>query len=164
MDAEIVVYDWYKSLVADCHAIVTERLWRSRQEVIEGWHEVGMRIATDENYSKFAKGNGEIKKRLAADIGASMQSLYFALQFYEKHPNLSNALDSFPEGKNISWHKICNKYLAAPKDESEIKPSISVEVALQKVDAAAQYVIENYPDWIDAMNQRYWKLQGGEWK
>jgi hypothetical protein len=35
---------------------------------------------------------------------------------------------------------------------------------LQRVESAAQYVIENYPDWIDAMNQQYWNLQRGEWK
>ena len=62
--APAVVYDdWYTALVTDCKAIVTERLYRSRQEVIEGWHEVGARIATDPNYQKHARGNGDIKKQ-----------------------------------------------------------------------------------------------------
>ena len=113
----IVISDWYQNLVTDCKAIVTERLYRSRQEVIEGWHEVGERIATDENYRKHAHGNGKIKEQLAVDIGASVKTLYFAIQFYEKFPQLSNALESFDEGKNISWHKIVNRYLPESREK-----------------------------------------------
>lgn len=108
----IQVLGWYDALVSDCKAIVTERLYRSRQEIIEGWHEVGQRIATDQNYQKASKGNLKLRQKLAEDIGKSVQSLYFAIQFYEKFPVLSNALETFPEGKNISWYKITNKYLA----------------------------------------------------
>lgn len=111
--------DWYKSIVTDCKAIVTERLYRSRQEVIEGWHEVGERILTDPNYKKFAHGNGEIKKQLANDIGASVQTLYKAIQFYETFPELYNALQTFDEGKNISWHKIVKNYLPADTEKQE---------------------------------------------
>lgn len=110
--------DWYKSLVDDCKAIVTERLYRSRQEVIEGWHEVGERIATDENYKKHAHGNGEIKKQLAVDIGASVQTLYYAIQFFEKFPTLET-LNKLPEGKNLSWRKIVKNYLPAPKGNDD---------------------------------------------
>lgn len=119
---DIVVADWYQSLVDDCKAIVTERLWRSRQEVIEGWHEVGQRIATDANYKKFAHGNGETKKKLAADIGASVQTLYKAIQFYEQYPKLSHALQTFEEGKNISWRKITKLYLPDPSGEDNPEP------------------------------------------
>jgi len=114
---DIEVAGWYDMLVTDCHAIVTERLHRSRMEVIEGWHEVGQRIATDANYRKHAHGNSEIKKRLAVDIGASVKTLYFAIQFYEKYNELSNALETFEEGKNISWHKIIQNHLAEPREK-----------------------------------------------
>ncbi len=107
---------WYDNLVTDCKAIVVESLYRSRQEVIEGWHEVGKRILTDPNYQKFAKGNGEIKKRLARDIGASVQT-----QFYEKFPTLES-MSELPEGKNISWHKITKNYLPAPTDTDRNVP------------------------------------------
>ena len=117
MTNDIVADDWYDILVTDCHAIVTERLHRSRMEVIEGWHEVGERIATDVNYQKHAHGNSEIKKRLAVDIGASVKTLYYAIQFFEKYPKLPNALESFDEGKNISWHKIVKNYLPEPREK-----------------------------------------------
>lgn len=103
--------DWYQHLVTDCKAIVTERLYRSRQEVIEGWHEVGERIATDKNYQKAAKGNMNLRRKLAEDIGTSIKTLYQAIQFYSKYPDLSHACERFEEGKNISWYKITKKYL-----------------------------------------------------
>lgn len=105
--------EWYQNMVTDCKAIVTERLYRSRQEVIEGWHEVGRRILTDPHYKKFSHGNGDIKKQLAADIGASVKTLYYAIQFFEKFPTLES-LPELPEGKNISWRKIIQKYLPSP--------------------------------------------------
>jgi len=114
MTNDIEVNDWYQALVTDCKSIVTERLYRSRQEVIEGWHEVGERIATDANYRKHAQGNTDIKKRLAVDIGASVQTLYYAIQFYEKFPILES-VQQLPEGKNISWTKIVKNYLPEPK-------------------------------------------------
>jgi len=116
MTNTLTTNDWYQALVTDCKSIVTERLYRSRQEIIEGWHEVGERIATDPNYRKHAHGNTDIKKQLAVDIGASVKTLYYAIQFYDKFPELSNALESFDEGKNISWHKIVNKYLPEPRE------------------------------------------------
>lgn len=122
LSAAYVTSDWYQGIVTDCKAIVKERLYRSRQEVIEGWHEVGERILTDPNYKKFAHGNGEIKKQLASDIGASVQTLYKAIQFYETFPELSNALQTFEEGKNISWHKIVKNYLPAVTENEKNKP------------------------------------------
>jgi len=122
MSDSIVVSGWYNILVNDCKAIVTERLYRSRQEIIEGWHEVGARIATDKNYQKFAKGNGDRRKQLAADIGASVKTLYYAIQFYEKFPDVSALLETTPEGKNISWHKIVKNYLPAPSSDVQNEP------------------------------------------
>lgn len=110
-----ITTDWYKNLVTDCKAIVTERLYRSRQEIIEGWHEVGERIATDPNYRKHAHGNTDIKKQLAIDIGASVQTLYYAIQFFEKFPTLES-VNALPEGKNLSWSKIIKNHLPEPKE------------------------------------------------
>jgi hypothetical protein len=115
MTNTLEVTGWYQALVTDCKSIVTERLYRSRQEVIEGWHEVGERIATDQNYRKHAQGNTDIKKQLAIDIGASVQTLYYAIQFYEKFPTLES-VQQLPEGKNISWSKIVKNYLPETKE------------------------------------------------
>jgi N6-adenosine-specific RNA methylase IME4 len=111
---EIQQQEWYELLVEECKAIIVERVYRSKQEIIECWHEVGQRILDDPNYQKFAKGNLGILRQIAGDLGKSYQSLYFATAFYSKFPVLSNALETMPEGKLVSWHDICNKYLYPP--------------------------------------------------
>jgi hypothetical protein len=110
---------WYQILVEEIQAIIVERLYRSRQEVISCWHEVGARICTDPNYQKYSKGNLSAHRQLAADIGKSLSSLYFAMQFYQKFPILSTLLESSPHGKNLSWHKIINEELVEPKSPTE---------------------------------------------
>lgn len=119
-ETDIQKNEWYKELVDDCKTIIVERLYRSRQEIIECWHEVGERINTDPNYQKAAKGNLGLKKQIAADLGKSYQTLYFATKFYAQFPVLSNALETFKEGKALSWHQICNKYLYAGEDLDNI--------------------------------------------
>ena len=129
----ITTGDWYQVLVDDCRAIITERVYRSRMEIIECWHELGERICTDENYQKYAKGNVGAHKKLANDIGKSIQSIYFAIQFYTKWPVLSNALEAFEEGKNISWYKITSKYLRTGSKELDAPDKIDeAELLRQK--------------------------------
>ena len=53
-ETDIQKNEWYKELIDDCKTIIVERLYRSRQEIIECWHEVGERINTDPNYQKAA--------------------------------------------------------------------------------------------------------------
>lgn len=123
MTNDMVTQDWYQHLIEDCHAIITERVYRARQELIECWHEVGERIVTEKNLKWKAKGNGEIIQRLAADVGVSAKSIYQAIQFYKKYPDVSHACETWEEGKNISWKKITEKYLPEPpKDETPALP------------------------------------------
>jgi len=109
--------EWYQNLVDDCQTILVERGYRARMEIIEGYHELGERIETDVKFKKWAKGRGEAIKQLADDIKVSNATVYFAIQFYIKWPDVSNAFETFKEGKNISWFMIVKKYLPAPKPE-----------------------------------------------
>ena len=52
---------------------------------------------------------------LAQSLNMSQTILYYATQFYNRWPELSNALESFTEGKEISWFMIVKKYLPKPK-------------------------------------------------
>ncbi len=108
---------WYERLVDDCKTIIVERGYRARMEVIEGYHALGERIQTDVNFQKYAKGRGEAIKQLAYDIKLSKESLYSAIQFYNKWPVLCDALQTFTEGKEISWFQIVNKYISKPRKE-----------------------------------------------
>ena len=116
---EIVEGDWYTSLVDDCKAIITEAVFISRWALVEGYHQLGERIVTDENFQKHAKGNNKCFADLRNNTGISDSTLYRAVQFYEKYPDLSTV----PEGKNISWNKIVTKYLPTkPKTETPALP------------------------------------------
>ena len=119
--------DWYKSIVDDCRAILTERVWNSRSELIIGYGEVGERIFTDKNYQKYGKGNRAFNNRLFRDIGIGERNGYYCLEFYEKFiykkfGDVCTAVQSLPvkEGKNISWNKIKILYLPKPREQKEI--------------------------------------------
>ena len=117
----------YDALVEECRSIITERVYNSRMELIVGYKEVGERIYHDPLYRKSSVGNQEFVDRLFQDIGISKSTGYKCIQFYEKivmpYKELENWLNTTPDGKNISWSKICNKYLPGlngepPKEES----------------------------------------------
>jgi len=114
--------EWYTQMVDDCRAIITERVTNSKIELITGYAEVGERIYNDKNYQKYGKGNQAFIEGLFRDIGIGKSTGYKCLQFYEKfilpHGGVSNGLQSLPEGKNISWYRICNKYLPESNGES----------------------------------------------
>lgn len=122
MNQEITTQDWYENLVSDCHAIITERVTNSKVELLTGYAEVGERIFNDENYQKSAHGNQEFVDRLFRDIGIGKSTGYKCLQFYEKfiqsYKKIEEGIAHLPEGKNISWTRIVNKYLP---DNGEVK-------------------------------------------
>ena len=107
---------WYKRLVDDCKAIITEAVFTSRWALVEGYWQLGERVRKDENWTKYSKGTYTSLQGLAKNLGISERILYYALQFYDKYPELNNV----PEGKNITWNKIITKYL--PEKPKEIIP------------------------------------------
>ncbi len=108
MTTELVVQsEPFQALVDECKAIITETVFASRWALVEGYHALGERIQTDEGWQKYAKQNLSCLQNLAKTIGISERTLYYAIQFYDKYPNL----DEVPEGKNISWAKLVRKYL-----------------------------------------------------
>ena len=106
---------WYTDLVEDCQGIITEALFQSRWALVEGYHQLGMRIRNDKGFTEYAKGNKTSVQELALKIRTSERTVYYALQFYDKYPSL----DQVPEGKNISWNKLITKYL--PETTRETK-------------------------------------------
>lgn len=107
--------DEFQSLVDDCKSIYVEYSFTSRWAKIEGYHLIGERICK----SKY-RNNREILSRVTKDTGIKERNIYRAIQFYEKFPDLNK----LPEGKDTSWHKICNDYLPKPTDKTE--PEICV--------------------------------------
>jgi hypothetical protein len=106
--------DWYQSLVDDIRAMVTERVFQARWEIIRLYHGIGERLATDNDYQKYAHGNGVLLKSLSQSTNVSERDLYRSIQFYELFPDL----DRLPGGKNISWNKIVNDLLPAGDEKT----------------------------------------------
>jgi ParB family chromosome partitioning protein len=96
--------DWYKELVEECKAIITEAVFTSRWALVEGNWELGRRIREDMNWQKW--GNNDLQG-LANAIGQSERTIYYALAIFDKFPDLNK----IPEGKNISMNKLITKYL-----------------------------------------------------
>ncbi len=104
---EIIKNDWFEKLVEDCQVIITETIFNSRWALVEGYHQLGERIREDSNKKPITK----LLQDLGVSLGKSDSTLWYAVQFYDKYPDLTKV----PEGKNISWNKIITKYLPEPK-------------------------------------------------
>lgn len=111
----LIQSDWYNLLVDDCKSILTEAVYRSRLELLEGYHQLGKRITEDVNWQKHSKGNGSCLTDLSNNTGIGERDLYRAIQFYNKFPDVEQVYE-LPEGKNISWSKVVNNYLPSTKE------------------------------------------------
>jgi len=103
----------YELLKTDVDAIIDKAVFNSRMELIEGYWEVGQRIR---EYRK-----GEVTKLLqdlSLDLNKSERTLWYAVQFYDKFPELK-MIETLEEGKNLSWNKIITKYLPNSRKEKE---------------------------------------------
>ena len=136
------ISDEWNYLVEDCRAIISQRVKNSRMEIILAYAEIGNRIAEDPLYKKYGKGNQKFLSSLFGEMEISESSGYYAIEFYEKFikkyiiigitaesEDVSNALERsmqknfIDEGENISWYKICNKYLPTSKGNKTELPT-----------------------------------------
>jgi len=111
---DITTADWYESLVDEIRAMVTEKVFAARWEMIELYHGIGRLLATDSEYQKHARGNGALLKRVSQSTNVAERDLYRSIQFYTMFPDL----DKLPDGKNISWNKIVNNLLPAGDEKA----------------------------------------------
>lgn len=101
----------YDEMIEDLRAIVVETEARARLSLVEGYHELGKQIID------YGLDKSEYLSQVSQDIKKSKRSIYRILQFVRMYPDL----EMLPEGKDISWHKICNKYLIG-KAEDDPEP------------------------------------------
>lgn len=114
MNTELITQDWFNALIEECDAIITETVFNSRWEVLEGYHKLGKRILEEHNNFERNKIYGqEIVQRIAKSLGKNKRTIYYAIQFAQKYADLNQ----LPEGKNISWHKVCTKILPKGREE-----------------------------------------------
>jgi len=76
--------------------------------LVEGYHALGKRVLEDyHNFERKQIYGQEICSHVSISLGKSRQTINRAIQFAKLYPDLN----LLPEGKNTSWHKICNQYL-----------------------------------------------------
>ena len=111
---------WYNQLIEDCKDLITEVEFTSRWTLIEGYHNLGVRILQENDNFDRAKIYGQdIVQRIANSLGKRPRTIYYAMQFAKTYPDLN----LLPEGKNISWSHIINKYLTNGKEKPIMKKS-----------------------------------------
>jgi hypothetical protein len=86
------------NLAEEIRQIWVEKGFDSRMTVIEMYHEIGKLILSQRDANI---------QSLSVLSGIQERQLQRAVQFAKKFPDLA----LLPEGKNISWHSIVNKYL-----------------------------------------------------
>jgi len=101
--------EYFQNIVEDCRAIVVERSFNSRIEIVQGKWEVGQRISVDSDYQKNGKGSGKFIEQLGEEIKLSPSDIYDCIKIYDQYPKLNLLFDKF--GKNISWFKIREELL-----------------------------------------------------
>src|SRR3990167_3129026 len=130
---EITKNEWYEALVEECKAIITEAVFTSRWALVEGYWELGKRIREDSDKEPITK----LLQRVGVDIGKSHSTLWYAVQFYDKFPDIQK----LPDGKNISWRKVI-ELLPAPKEEKEPLSSIKGRYNVFVIDPTWAYGTE----------------------
>ena len=110
--------DWYKSLIDDCKAIITEAVFTSRWALVEGYWGLGQRIREEINLKREDIYGKKILSDLSKSIKVGERTIYRAIQAYDKYPDIQQ----LPEGKNITWNKLITKYLPQPKEKTTPLP------------------------------------------
>ena len=113
-----IAESWYTVLVDELKDCIIEKTFTSRWELIDCYHQVGIRILQENDNFERAKIYGqEILQRLAKSLGKSQRTLAYAVKFAGLYPDL-NAL---PEGKTVSWNHVINKYLTDNTEKKVVK-------------------------------------------
>lgn len=110
MEQNIIAKDEkYQALVDEIKATITEAVHNSRWMLVEGYWNVGKLIREEFTGNNLTKQLQD----LGVDVGLSQTTLWYALQTYDKYPDIGQ----LPEGKNITWNKLIKNYLPKEKEE-----------------------------------------------
>ena len=129
----LTLVDWYKALIEECQAIVSEGEFIARLELARAYHAMGLRVLEDVEKSGDEK---MLVQRVAEGLQRSSRTIQYAVDAAKFWP----AFDEIPiEGKNITWRAVCravdSKGLPRPeRTKSPPKGSLDVEKLKRRLD------------------------------
>ena len=136
---ELVKQEWFTQFIEECKAIIVETEFTARWALVEGYHALGTRIlAEHDNFARSKVYGEEIVSRVTESLKISSRTIWRAIQFAKKYPDLAR----LPEGKNTSWHEICCKLLPSPKENRISKAVPDGKYNLIVIDPPWQYGTE----------------------
>ncbi len=114
----VALESWYSQLIEDCRDIVIETEFASNWALVEGRHLLGSRILQDYDKAQLLRmPDSELVQRIALSIKRSKRTVYYSIQFARMFPDLN----LLPDGKNVRWGHIVNKYLTTGEKKPTIK-------------------------------------------
>ncbi len=119
--------EFYEHFIEECKAIMVESKFISAIELLKGKWELGKRINEEELSFKRAGYGEKIVETVSADLEMSASHLWKCVQFFKKFPLKGWDLveDKLPEGKAITWFRLCQNIL--PKTTGEEVKEKSIE-------------------------------------
>lgn len=111
--------DWYIAMIEESTAILSERGYNIRMDLIQLKWDIGNRIIQERgNFKRFGYGE-KMVETVAQDINISRTELFYCIQFAKKYPELSTIMDNF--GKDITWTTIKEDHLPESSNKGEQK-------------------------------------------
>jgi hypothetical protein len=97
--------EWFEPFAEECKAIITEAVFNSRWDLVEGYWKLGERIEQEVRTRPI--NVIQLLQDLAKTISKSYRTCYYAHALFLKYKDIN----TLPEGKNISMNKLITIYL-----------------------------------------------------
>jgi hypothetical protein len=146
-----ITESWFTNLIEDCKDIVVEHEFASRWALVEGYHTLGSRIILETaNFERSQIYGQNIVQCVAQSLGKKKRTIYYAVKFATLYPDLN----LLPEGKNISFHHIINKYLTAGEEKPvKITPTEMIRQIKQLLQTELQKELQSVNNGEIAINK-----------
>lgn len=82
----------------ELRALLTEAIFNHRWCLLEGYHAVGVALLKASGKSYEAR-----TEEFALQLGQRAKTIHYCVELAKAYPRL----ESLPEGKTISWYKVC---------------------------------------------------------
>ena len=166
----MTVQPWYVNLIDELKDIVVEHEFVSRWSLVEGYHTLGSRILEEnDNFEKAGIHGLDAVQHVANSMNKKPRTIYYAIKFARLYPDLN----LLPEGKNVHWRHVINKYLTTGEDKPvkitptemirQIKQLLATELQkeLQVVNNGGMAINKSNVGFIRYLQDQINKITGG---